>query len=177
MSIEQQNEAGIIWRSVPSYEGVYEVSCFGWIRRVSKASGTQSGRILKDFNNHATYRYITLRVNNIPSNFLVHILVAKVFHPNPMNKPQVNHKDGIKWHNWASNVEWATRAENMEHAAKTGLTPTGEKSHLSKVTAKDVREMRSIFSLGIAQKKIAQIYGLSKGQVNRIVHNINWKQI
>jgi len=53
--------------------------------------------------------------------FLVHRLVAKHFIPNPENKPEVNHKWGVKIDNRAVALEWATKAENMQHSYAMGF--------------------------------------------------------
>lgn len=55
--------------------------------------------------------------------FMLHILVAKHFLPNPYDHPQVNHKDGKKLNCASTNLEWVSAQENNEHALRTGLRP------------------------------------------------------
>ena len=76
---------------------------------------------------------------------LVHRLVAEFFIPNPLNKPQVNHRDGIKFNNFVENLEWVTQSENERHAVATGLKKSGEDNYLASLTDEQVRWMRMVY--------------------------------
>lgn len=48
--------------------------------------------------------------------YVLHRLIASLFVPNPDNLPQVNHIDGNKENNKASNLEWVTIQQNCLHS-------------------------------------------------------------
>lgn len=56
-------------------------------------------------------------------NVKLHRVVADLFCPKPESKETlfVNHKDGNKTNNHASNLEWVTARENIQHAVNSGL--------------------------------------------------------
>ena len=95
-------------------------------------------KILKPYKNKDGYLQVTLNKNGKVKTFLVHRLVAQAFLSNEENKPEVNHKWGIKTDNRASELEWNTTKENCKHSWETGLKENTRKhcSELGKRQAK-----------------------------------------
>lgn len=113
------------WRPIPGFEGLYEVSNLGQVRNCRKRkSKSLFNEVLAQHVNGsrgaAKYISIGLWKNNRPTYRYVHRLVAEAFIPNPDNKPFVNHIDGDPSNNCASNLEWCTAQENMQHAKSLG---------------------------------------------------------
>jgi hypothetical protein len=110
------------WKDVEDFVGYYLVSNDGCVKSL-KRNGTISGdRILKQkVRQKDGYMEVHLQNPKSDKRRLVHRLMAIAFIPNPENKPQVNHRNGIKTDNRIENLEWATHQENMDHAVKFGL--------------------------------------------------------
>ena len=125
------NSNNIVWKQIKDFEGLYEVSNTGvirsvdrYVRNTSKSKRFVKGNI-KPQNIRSTtceYLHVNLWKDNKGTTFSVHRLMAKTFIPNEENKPMVNHIDGNKLNNNASNLEWVTCSENHKHAFKTGLS-------------------------------------------------------
>jgi len=100
-----------IWKEIVGYEGHYEVSNLGNVKSLKYGKI----RILSKRFNGDGYLCVMLYLNNKTKHFKVHRLVGVAFVPNPEDKPQINHKDGIRSNNVSSNLEWMTNSENAKH--------------------------------------------------------------
>lgn len=72
-------------------------------------------------NSESKYLVVSYTENGQQHHAYVHRLIAEAFIPNPLNKKEVNHKDGNKSNNAVSNLEWVSRVENCRHAYANGL--------------------------------------------------------
>jgi hypothetical protein len=119
MNIDQ-NE---IWKPVNGFEGRYEISNFGRLKSLPKWNKNRlSGYLrkeafLKPKKGAKGYMHYELSDGNgLSKTFKRSRLVAMHFIPNPENKEQVNHKDGIRSNDHYQNLEWNTQAENIQHS-------------------------------------------------------------
>lgn len=111
-----------VWKDIPGYEGLYQVSNFGKIKALPKIKITPDGRvgktkeiILKENDNNFGYKSVSLSKNCKKTRFRIHRLVAEAFLENPNNYKEVNHKDENKSNNNVNNLEWCTRSYNAKY--------------------------------------------------------------
>lgn len=102
-----------IWKDIKDYEGLYQVSNLGRVKRIT------TGRVLKPLKHANGYLMVKLSKNSIVYTKTVHRLVAEAFIPNPEHKSEINHIDENKTNNNVSNLEWMTRKENINHGTRT----------------------------------------------------------
>ena len=120
-----------VWKDIEGYEGLYQVSNLGSIKRLERYDTYKSGivhhyeeLILSPRINKFGYYYLDLSKDRKSHTFRVHCIVAKAFIPNPNNLPCINHKDENKLNNYIhinedgsvdfekSNLEWCSKAYN-----------------------------------------------------------------
>jgi len=92
--------------SVISYG--FKVKCRGGERQTGN-------RILKPCIRNG-YESVRLNITGSFKWYTIHRLVAFLFVENPLKYLQVNHKDGVKTNNDASNLEWCNQSQNTKHA-------------------------------------------------------------
>jgi hypothetical protein len=137
----------------------------------------RNGRQLKFGIGKRGYCNIGLSIFNVLYYFLVHRLVAELYIPNPDNKPEVNHKNGIKSDNRVSNLEWNTRKENQQHSAKVLKNKVGINNYQSKFTEEEIQYIRSNYiprHKEFSQNALSRKFNVNQKTIWCIIHNKTW---
>lgn len=178
---EQPGPSGERWRAVEGYKGLYEVSNFGRVKSIGVRPGTRyaPGYILKTTTSKFGYIRVTLSDHGSRI-MLMHILVARAFVPNPEEKPQVNHRNGVKGDNRATNLEWMTASENTHHGfTALGRQPLrGARHPMARWTREQVLAIRAEHALGgRTYAEVGAKFGMSEDYVGCIVRRSVWKHV
>lgn len=190
-TVKVESLDGEIWRPIKEYEGFYEVSNFGRVKSVIgyRPSKTHRNgfmfvnkeRILKQTIHSTKCFNVVLCVNAVLKNVKPHRATAESFIPNPDNKLVVNHKDGNRFNNHVSNLEWCTYSENTKHSLYVLGKNIGEKSGTCSTKIENVKKAKSLYlkrkELGLSLKKIGEICNLTDRNVWAIGNGLSWANI
>jgi len=171
-----------MWKTIPGYEGFYEVSDMGDVRSSDRLVHTSNGitqrrkgRTLKPALS-AGYPFVLLQVACERKQIHVHRLVASAFCDKPEGCDVVNHIDGIKTNNAASNLEWTTYSGNAKHAYDTGLNKAKYRQdhNNSKLTQFQVDQIRGMLISGKSGSSIARELGVHVMTISNIRNGRSW---
>ena len=128
-----------IWKPIPknlihNTEG-YSISSHGRVKN-------HKGRITEGHYKPHDYKWVSV----YPKQYLLHILLAKVFLPNYYGKKILNHKDGNKTNCTIYNLEWCTPSENSQHAHNTLLNKTGKNINVTNIITNKIEIFKSVNS-------------------------------
>lgn len=168
----------IVWKPVVGFEGCYEVSNTGHIKSLPR-KGAKGGIRKTTFDMFGYERIVISRDDKILCRN-VHRLVAMAFIPNPLNKPCINHIDGVKGNNVVENLEWCTYKENNIHAIANGFVKNparGERIGRAKLKEQDVRDIKLFLSKGIKRTDIARVYPVGRTSIDAIANGLKWRHV
>ena len=137
----------------------------------------KNGNEIKQRLNSDGYSVVTLGNKKIKrGTHRVHRLVGKCFVKNIHHKPEINHIDGNKQNNHYSNLEWSTRAENVQHAFDMNLKKgsNGSKNGRSKLTEPDIPVIFKLYEQGWTKAKIAKKFGIGWTTVQHVLNKDTW---
>lgn len=128
------------WRSVPGYEGLYEVSSLGRVLRlpikIQRPNGvlarSKSG-LLKPTPRKSGHLYVSIFKNGKRKTIGVHRLVCLAFHgPAPEDKPMALHFNDAPADNRAENLRWGDGFDNQRDSVRNGTHVGVKKTHCPK---------------------------------------------
>ena len=168
-----------VWKDIPGWRSCYQASNLGNIRSIDRVVNYRNGqarrhqgRILKARTQNWGYMLVGLSKSSKHYWRYVHRLVAMTFLGKPPTaQHEINHKNGEKEDNRASNLEWCTRGENKEHAARLGLLGN------MKLNTKRVKEIRRRFASGESYLILAKEFGVAPGYIHSIIRKEKWSHV
>lgn len=94
------------------------------------------------------------------------VMIHRAFIVNPKNLPCVNHKNGDKHDNRATNLEWVTYSENQQHSYDVlkRLPPH------SKLNERDIGLILKLTNLGVDRKTVSEAFEVNKTTINDILN-------
>ena len=169
------------WFPIPGYEEIYSISNHNRVRRdIDGLKTSKAGHTLKPLIDSNGYLRVTLYKNGSAEYFLIHRIIAHIFiGPCPKGE-QVNHKDWNKLNNDPENLEYCSASENMFHSYNVlgRQAARGERSNLSKLTEKQVIEIRQQYiQENISQRELGIIYDVTRSTISDILSKRTWKHI
>lgn len=169
-----------VWVNLPGFEDYYEISTKGQIKRKSKQRkrGFYKEKILPLRKSSYGYYEVVFHIDNKRYKFLLHRLLAMTFIPNPENKPEVNHKNGIRTDFNLENLEWCTRQENQKHKNEILKSHNkGERHPLAKLKESDIYDIHELYKKGWSMAELSRKYNVLDTTIFKIVKGITWAHL
>lgn len=165
------------WRVIADYPA-YAVSDLGRVKRIVEGRGRgRAGLVLAwRRSKPGAYPTVALAENGVAKNWFVHRLVAHAFLGPCPDGHEVNHMDGNKQNPALDNLEYVTRAQNIQHAFAIGLVSrVGSRNNRAKLTERDVASIRGEYTGAYGQcAAIARRFNVSHASVQDIIHGRHW---
>ena len=170
------------WRPIPGWEGDYEVSDHGRVRSMAHMRQYNKGawrmmpaKIRKPYVDREGY--LQMRLSRLRRSYSTHVhrLVAMAFAAPRPGGTQVNHIDGNKANNMASNLEFVSASENQQHRHAALGQNNGESHHKAKLTRAAIAAAMSMRESGRTLHSIAATFGVCRSTIGRALNGHNWR--
>ena len=166
-----------IWKDIPEYEGLYQISNLGRIKSFSNKGPKAKNPFLSLYLGKRGYKYVVVSKNYNQKTLKIHRLIAQLFIPNPENLATVNHKNFQKDDNRVENLEWMTHRNNSLDAYNKGrfFTPRGTQVGNSILKENQVLEIIQKYKPKVYTKKmLAKEYCVKEGCIKSILTGKSW---
>lgn len=183
LSVDAQRPLeGEIWKDVVGFEGSYQVSSAGRIKRLFRR-GTDGRRLPERVMRTSPQERGYLAVHFVDGNgkesgHLVHRLVLTAFWgPCPHPDLECCHEDGTRTNNVPSNLYWGTRKENAQDMVRHGRSGVGEKNVVAVLTDSAVRQIAEMRRNGALLEEIMAATGAARSTISHVIRGNTWTHI
>ena len=161
----------------------YEVGSDGTVWSLNYKNGKKRVQLVPRLNKDG---YLEIKISFCNDNKRkykrVHRLIAETFIENPLNKPEVNHKNGIRTDNNLSNLEWVTKKENTIHGWKHNGRKLTDKQKEAlnkrcKITEKEAIKIIELRKSGLTFKEISKHFNIKQCQCGEIARGTSWNYL
>lgn len=173
-----------VWKSVSGYEGFYEASDAGRLRRIATPTGKPRNRIIAPHKKSTGYCDYWLWLDGDKRRVVAHRLVWQTFMGPIPPSLCINHKNGKKDDNRLSNLEVVTLSENSAHSFRVlgrkapNFPSFGEDNGSARLTENKVRKIREMYAGGgVTQYEVAARFGVCQRTVNLVVRGLTWAHV
>lgn len=172
-----------IWKSVPGYIGLYEVSDNGGVRSVERTHAaisrwgsttlyTRKGKQLQPQVGKDGYVRVNLCREGVVRGYRVSRLVLLAF-VGAADGREAGHMNNDVTDNRLSNLRWQTRIENEAQKSAQLRRPRSTRGMFDMATIRIVREMRDA---GMLLRDISALFGCHVSTVGYACTNATWKE-
>jgi len=163
-------KASECWHPIPGYEGFYEITENGDVRRVGGNELTKSAT-------KTGYLHVTLSRCGVGRSYYIQQLVLLTFVGPKKTGQEACHLDGNRKNNSRENLIWGTHLENEAHKVAHGTVVSGSKQGLSKLTEDQVRLIKARLSEGSTLSSLADEYGVHFTAISQIKRGLTWRHV
>jgi len=161
------------WKDVCGFEGVYQISTHGRIRRFWPNSD-HGYKMLNPWVDRKTgYKRVDLCINKKKDVRRVHQLMLETFVCPRQPLMEGRHLDGNRQNNHLNNLRWGTKSENQQDRKVHGTNNRGIGN--AKLTVDQVREIKRLLQCGgKTHKRIAEMFGVKRSAITDINTGKRW---
>jgi hypothetical protein len=162
------------WRDLPGFDGAYQVSDRGSIRRAKPSPYSSVGKVLNLRIDARGYYRVAIRKGGVSKLVSPHVAVLEAFVGPRPDRHDASHMNGIRTDNRLENLMWESSSDNHRRKLSHGTLIHGEKHKLAKITAEQAREIRDRRAKGETAIVLSREYGISRSVIYHIEQRRAW---
>lgn len=170
-----------VWKNIPGYQGLYQVSDLGRVKSFIAWNGTNT-RVLRPGKDTHGYFVVNLYRKKKRKFTYIHQLVLKIFVGSCLSGMECRHLNDNKTDNRLVNLAYGTRSDNLLDRTRNGISNTGDhkgiKNEMSKLKDNNIVQIRKLLEDGLlTHRQIGDKFGVTGSLISMINIGKRWKHV